>query len=95
MSLKGLEQRELFEGGKYIYYDASLHNRKVHLFMVKCPFCGYEGEIPQLKSWKFRFYSVARMQCPKCNGIFNYYRGEGKGGKVSEFTIKVKPRRGK
>ena len=61
--------------------------------MVKCPFCNYEGEFKLLKQWKFRFYDVKMFQCLKCNRVFNYYYGVSpRTGKVSEFTIKVKPR---
>ncbi len=65
--------------------------------MVKCPFCGYEGSVEGFKrlrdSWRFRFYVVEMLECPKCHKIFNYYRGKSPKGKVSEFVIKVKPRR--
>jgi uncharacterized C2H2 Zn-finger protein len=57
--------------------------------VVKCPYCGYEGEFKLLKTWKFRFYDVKRLQCPRCNNVFNYYHGVSpRTGKVSEFTIK-------
>jgi len=61
--------------------------------MVKCPYCGYEGEFEIQKEWKFRFYNVKKLQCPQCNGIFNYYYGiSPKSGKKSEFVIRIKPR---
>jgi uncharacterized C2H2 Zn-finger protein len=65
--------------------------------MVKCPYCGYEAEVPQFKllrePWKFRFYTVKMLECPRCHGVFNYYHGVSpRSGKVSEFTIRVKPR---
>ena len=61
--------------------------------MVKCPFCGYEGEFRAIKSWRFRFYTVKMLTCPKCRGVFNHYHGVSpRSGKVSEFVIKVKPR---
>jgi DNA-directed RNA polymerase subunit M/transcription elongation factor TFIIS len=57
--------------------------------VVKCPYCGYEGEFKVLKTWKFRFYDVKRLQCPKCGGRFNYYYGVStRTGKVSEFIIR-------
>lgn len=63
---------------------------------MKCPFCGYEGPEENFKllrePWKFRFYTVKRLQCPKCKGIFNYYSGVTAEGKKSEFPIRVKPR---
>ena len=58
--------------------------------MVKCPFCGFEGEFRELKGpWKFRFYTVRMLQCPSCNGAFNHYEGVSPKGKYSEYTIKV------
>jgi len=61
--------------------------------LVKCPYCGYEGEFKILKSWKFRFYEVKRLECPKCHGIFNHYYGvTPKGKKLSEFVIRIKPK---
>jgi predicted nucleic-acid-binding Zn-ribbon protein len=64
--------------------------------MVKCPYCGNEGYFEELRNpWEFLFYSVKRLQCPKCSGIFNLYSGVSPKGKRSEFTIRVKPRRGK
>jgi len=61
--------------------------------MVKCPYCSYEGEFKVLKQWKFRFYDVKYLQCPKCKGRFNHYIAMSpRKGKVSEFYIKIKPR---
>ena len=60
--------------------------------MAKCPYCGYEGEFTVLKIWKFRFYEVERLECPKCRGVFNHYQGVSPTGKKSEFVIRVKPR---
>ena len=62
--------------------------------MVKCPFCGYEGSVESFKhlrdSWRFRFYTVEMLQCPKCNGTFNYYYGVSPAtGKKSEFVIRL------
>ncbi|MEO3993821.1 MAG: hypothetical protein QN229_05930 [Desulfurococcaceae archaeon TW002] len=63
---------------------------------MKCLFCSYEGPEENFKllrePWKFRFYTVKKLQCPKCGGIFNYYSGVTSEGKKSEFLIKVKPR---
>ena len=57
--------------------------------VVECLYCGYEGEIKVLKTRKFRFYDVKRLQCPKCGNKFNYYYGVSpRTGKVSEFIIK-------
>ena len=63
--------------------------------MVTCPYCGFKGEFKDLREpWKFRFYTVRMLECPKCHGVFNYYHGVSpRSRKASEFTIKVKPRR--
>jgi len=63
--------------------------------MVRCPLCNKDFQAEPLKTWRFRFYQVKRFQCPKCGGIFNLYSGVSPKGKRSEFTIRVKPRRGK
>jgi transposase-like protein len=65
--------------------------------MVKCPYCGYEAEVDKFKlvrkPWKFRFYTVRMLECPKCHRIFNYYYGiSPRKKKAIEFTIKVRPR---
>jgi len=64
--------------------------------MVKCPFCSYDGRLEDFKQlrepWKFRFYTVRLLECPKCHGVFNYYTGISPRGKKSEYTIRVKPR---
>jgi len=60
--------------------------------LVKCPYCGYEGEFRVLKTWRFRFYNVSAMECPRCHGVFNYYQGVSPKGKRSEFVIRVRPR---
>jgi hypothetical protein len=62
--------------------------------VVRCPFCGGELQAEPLKIWRFRFYSVERLRCPKCGGIFNHYSGVSPKGKRSEFVIRVKPRAG-
>jgi uncharacterized C2H2 Zn-finger protein len=32
------------------------------------------------------------MECPRCHGVFNYYRDVSPKGKRSEFVIRVRPR---
>ena len=58
--------------------------------MVKCLHCGYEAELSEFKllrePWKFRFYEVKMLSCPKCKGVFNYYAGKSpRSGKMSNF----------
>jgi hypothetical protein len=60
--------------------------------LVKCPYCGFDYEFRLLKTWKFRFYDVKRLQCPGCNGVFNHYYGISPKGKATEFVVRVKPR---
>lgn len=60
---------------------------------MRCPFCGYDGEGFRVeKTWRFRFYNVSRLVCPRCGGVFNYYIGVSPAGKKSEFAIRVRPR---
>ncbi len=67
-------------------------------YVVKCPFCGYESVLEDFKiqkEWRFRFYKVYRLKCPKCKGIFNYYYGVSpKTGEKKSFTVRVKPASG-
>jgi len=64
--------------------------------MVKCPYCGCEADVSEFKllrdPWKFRFYEVKMLECPKCHKVFNYYFGVSSRGKRSEFVIRVRPR---
>ena len=61
---------------------------------LRCPLCGHEGPFTELRPpWRFRFYEVRMLKCPNCRGVFNYYRGlSPRSGRVSEFTIRVKPK---
>lgn len=59
---------------------------------MKCPFCGHSNQLEAVKEWRFRFYTVRRIKCPKCGGIFNYYSGTTSTGRFSEFYIRVRPR---
>ena len=65
--------------------------------MVKCPYCGYEGDEKDFRSlrepWRFWFYAVKMVECPRCHRVFNHYYGMSPRGKVSEFTVRVKPRK--
>lgn len=55
--------------------------------MVRCPFCGYEGEYRLLKTWKYRWWDVYLYQCPKCGRKFRYQVDPT--GKRKSFTIKL------
>jgi len=56
--------------------------------VVKCPYCGFEGGFKSLKTWRFGFYDVSMLECPKCCKVFNYYSGTGpREGGVVEFPM--------
>ena len=66
--------------------------------VIKCPYCNYEAEASVFKllrePWKFRFYIVRMLECPKCYNVFNYYYGiSPTTRKEASFTIKIRPRR--
>lgn len=65
--------------------------------MIRCPYCGYESDASGFKllrdPWKYRFYTVKMLECPKCNNVFNYYYGVSQYGKKVEYVIKIKPRK--
>ncbi|MEM1703793.1 MAG: hypothetical protein QXQ31_07040, partial [Zestosphaera sp.] len=59
--------------------------------------CGFESSLENFKKlrepWRFRFYEVKMLECPKCKGVFNYYKGFSPRGKHTIFVIKVRPRK--
>ena len=60
---------------------------------IKCPFCGFEGDFKLAsKPWRFRFYIVKKLECPRCKGIFNYYTGITPTGRRSVFIVRIRPR---
>jgi len=63
--------------------------------MVKCPFCRYTDDLSKFTllrdPWKYRFYDVYYLKCPKCDGQFYYFTGIGRFGKHHEFTMRRKP----
>jgi len=64
--------------------------------MVRCPFCGFESSLEDFKKlrgpWRFRFYEVKMLECPKCKGVFNYH--EGFHQEVSTLRSRLKCNRG-
>jgi DNA-directed RNA polymerase subunit RPC12/RpoP len=40
--------------------------------MVKCPYCGFEGDLNPLKTWKYVLWDVYFYECPSCKGRFRY-----------------------
>ncbi len=65
--------------------------------VIKCPFCGFEADVSSFKllrePWRFRFYEVRMLKCPRCRNVFNYYEGTSPRGRHTVFVVKVKPRR--
>jgi len=65
--------------------------------VVECPYCGFEADVDSFKllrePWKFRFYTVRMLECPRCHKVFNYYYGISPRGKKSEYVIRIKPKK--
>ena len=66
--------------------------------VVKCPYCGFEADVNSFKllrePWRFRFYTVRMLECPRCHKVFNYYFGiSPRSGKRSEYVIRIKPKK--
>ncbi len=64
----------------------------VRATVIKCPHCGFEAPLEDFglvrKPWRFRFYTVRRLQCPNCGKVFNYYSGKAPSGKVVEYVTR-------
>lgn len=64
--------------------------------MVQCPYCNFSGDIERFKSvrgsWRFRFYEVHYIICPKCGGRFYFFSGRSPMGKQYEFVMRIKPK---
>jgi uncharacterized Zn finger protein len=41
--------------------------------MLRCPYCGFEGEFTTLKTWKYKCWEVHLHRCPKCGKSFRYH----------------------
>jgi hypothetical protein len=58
--------------------------------VVKCPYCGYEGEFKLIKTWRYRWWNVYFYARPKCSAHFaSYVDSEDK---RKSFVILFKPR---
>jgi len=55
--------------------------------VVKCPYCGYEGDFKLLKTWRYRWWDVYFYECPKCSGRFRYQVDPS--GKRKSYIIRV------
>jgi len=58
--------------------------------VVRCPYCGFEGEHRLLKTWKYVAWDVYYYECPRCSSRFGFYADPE--GKRRSFTVKFKPR---
>jgi len=58
--------------------------------VTKCPYCGFEGELWLIKTWKYKWWIVHFYECPKCGGRSGFYLDLA--GKYKSFVIKFKPR---
>jgi uncharacterized Zn finger protein len=59
--------------------------------MVKCPYCGYEGEFKLLKTWKYSKWDVYFYECPICGNRFRYQIDPT--GKYKSYIIRIGIRR--
>jgi uncharacterized Zn finger protein len=55
--------------------------------VVKCPYCGFEGEFRLLKTWKYRWWNVYFYECPNCCGRFRYQVDPA--GKYKSYVMKL------
>jgi len=60
--------------------------------VVRCPYCGFEGEFRLLKTWKYRMWDVYYYECPKCSGRFRWQVDPS--GRFESYIIRVGKRRG-
>ena len=58
--------------------------------MVKCPYCGFEGEHRLLKTWKYAAWNVLYYECLRCSSRFGFYVDPE--GRRRSFTVGFKPR---
>jgi len=40
--------------------------------VVKCPYCGFEGEFKLIKTWRYKWWDVYFYECLNCYGRFRY-----------------------
>ncbi len=59
--------------------------------MVKCPYCGFDGDFRLLKTWKYKRWDVYFYECPKCKGRFRLQIDPE--GKWKSYILKVGGRR--
>lgn len=59
--------------------------------MVKCPYCGFDGEHRLLKVWRYSWWDSHFYQCPQCKGKFRYHIDPS--GQRKSFILRVGMRR--
>jgi uncharacterized Zn finger protein len=55
--------------------------------VVRCPYCGYEGEHRLLKTWRYRVWEVHYYECPRCGGRFRWQVDPT--GRYRSYVIRV------
>jgi len=55
--------------------------------MVKCPYCGFEGEFKLIKTWRYKWWDVYFYECPNCHGRFRYQVDPA--GKYKSYVMRV------
>jgi len=81
-------------------YSLQSYNKHEELFayltmvndMVKCPYCGYEGEFKLLKTWRYRWWNVYLYECSNCHGRFRYQVDPA--GKYKSYVMRVGVKKG-
>jgi len=55
--------------------------------MVKCPYCGYEGEFKLIKTWRYSGGMYTSMNAQMCGGRFRYQVDPT--GKYKSYVMRV------
>ncbi|MEM4827613.1 MAG: hypothetical protein QXK07_06190 [Desulfurococcaceae archaeon] len=55
--------------------------------VVKCPYCGFDGEHSLLKTWRYSWWNVYLYECSQCKRKFRYQVDPE--GKRKSFTIRI------
>ena len=60
--------------------------------MVERLYYSCEEDFKPSRTWKFKFYNVEILKCPKYEERFSYYLDVSPRGRRSKFVIKIKPK---
>jgi uncharacterized Zn finger protein len=55
--------------------------------VVKCPYCGYEGEFKLIKTWRYKWWDAYFYECLNCCRRFRYQVNPA--GKYKSYVMKV------